>query len=264
MEEIPIDAINIINDANYPAVNNDHNINPDEIDRFKYKATIAIIICRTIILIPFIICNFYFWIQPSNSCDYGLTWFLFVDGLLGSIRLFDPIVFFVTTSYKYFEIERIIYNVTVFIWIISGLIYSIINVSCEKRDQHTSTYYFFWLSIIASLLYRLLVFIIPMIFAFGINCYNKHKKNKIVNFISKLSPLSFIDGTLIDSVGNIVKNLDKYDDKCMICLTDYGESSNEKIIKLNCGHHFHEECNKAWLKDHITCPYCKQKIIYKI
>ena len=262
MEEIPIDDVNNINGANDPIVNDDPEINPEEIDRFKYKGIIVMIVWRTMLLIPFIICNFYFWVQPHNSCDYGLTWFLFVDGILGSLRLFDSIIFFVTKSYSYFEIERIIYNILAFGWIISGFIYGIymINLSCA-REQYTSTFIFFWVSTSTSLFYRLIVFILPLICGCGLSCHQKHKKNKIVNFISKLSPLSFMNGTLIDSTGNVVKNLDEEDGKCMICLTEYEESSDEKIIKLKCGHHFHEECNKAWLKDHTTCPYCKQNVI---
>lgn len=46
---------------------------------------------------------------------------------------------------------------------------------------------------------------------------------------------------------------------CSICiheLIDKGELNGQvKIIKLTCGHHFHEECIHKWLnvKDH--CPY---------
>ncbi|XP_022097316.1 uncharacterized protein LOC110982880 [Acanthaster planci] len=45
------------------------------------------------------------------------------------------------------------------------------------------------------------------------------------------------------------------DNQCSICL---GNIRREK--KLHCGHRFCSECVNTWLKDHKSCPYCKQTI----
>jgi len=250
MEEVQIDGLD--ND-------NQNQMDEEEMYATSYKCIIGWIIWRTVRLIPFIVVNFYFWVQSHDSCDYILSWFLFVDGIMGSIRLFDPIYFFVTRSYNYIIFEKFIYNSVALIWIICGFIYGIVNLSCT-RTQFSSTYILFWVSISMSLVYRLIVCVIPLICLCGCGIRQKYKQNKVINFISKLDPLFFMNGSLVDSKGNVVKDLEKEDDKCVICLTDY-QDSDEKIIRLNCGHHFHQDCNKEWLKDHSTCPYCKKNVV---
>jgi len=252
MEEVQIDGLGNDNQ-------NQDQVDEEEINRMGFKCVIGWIIWRTIRLIPFIIVNFYFWAQSHDSCDYVLSWFLFVDGIIGSIRLFDPIYFLITKSFDYIFFEKIIYNSITLIWIICGFSYGIVNLSCD-RTQYTPTYILFCVSMIMSLVYRLMVCVIPLICVCGCGIREKYKQNKVINFISKLDPLSFMNGSLVDSKGNVVKDLEKEDDKCMICLTDY-QDSDEKIIRLNCGHHFHQDCNKEWLKDHSTCPYCKKNVV---
>ncbi|NXN95862.1 DZIP3 ligase, partial [Rhinopomastus cyanomelas] len=44
------------------------------------------------------------------------------------------------------------------------------------------------------------------------------------------------------------------DDMCAIC---HDELSSD-TYKLDCGHHFHRECIRRWLKQHSsTCPICR-------
>jgi hypothetical protein len=51
-----------------------------------------------------------------------------------------------------------------------------------------------------------------------------------------------------------------YSDNCTICLCDfYGE---ERVGVLDCGHVFHPECIKQWLKNSKTCPLCRHKDAY--
>jgi hypothetical protein len=48
-------------------------------------------------------------------------------------------------------------------------------------------------------------------------------------------------------------------DECSICLESY--IVNDKIIYLNCGHIYHKDCIKSWLKKSNTCPHCREIII---
>jgi len=45
---------------------------------------------------------------------------------------------------------------------------------------------------------------------------------------------------------------------CVICLNDYED--HEIITLLPCGHFFHQQCIILWLKDHNSCPMCRQDI----
>ena len=42
--------------------------------------------------------------------------------------------------------------------------------------------------------------------------------------------------------------------ECAICL---GTVESRNIKTLKCNHCFHKECIDTWLKNHITCPYCR-------
>jgi len=46
---------------------------------------------------------------------------------------------------------------------------------------------------------------------------------------------------------------------CAICRCDW-EEGDADVMRLPCGHEFHDECSTQWLKDHDTCPICKASI----
>lgn len=48
---------------------------------------------------------------------------------------------------------------------------------------------------------------------------------------------------------------------CSICMDEAGIGST--VTELPCGHWFHHDCVKAWLKEHDTCPQCRQGIMPK-
>jgi len=45
---------------------------------------------------------------------------------------------------------------------------------------------------------------------------------------------------------------------CPICFTDFDMGT--KTLFLPCGHIFHPQCVKPWLKDHNTCPVCRKEL----
>jgi hypothetical protein len=51
-------------------------------------------------------------------------------------------------------------------------------------------------------------------------------------------------------------NIDRFNDKCNICLDEFVLEQN--VILLNCKHFFHNECIKNWLTNQSTkCPICR-------
>ena len=46
--------------------------------------------------------------------------------------------------------------------------------------------------------------------------------------------------------------------ECSICMESV--SIGEEVTFLPCKHWFHEQCVTAWLKEHDTCPHCRQGI----
>lgn len=48
---------------------------------------------------------------------------------------------------------------------------------------------------------------------------------------------------------------------CSICMDEAAIGST--VTELPCGHWFHHDCVKAWLKEHDTCPQCRQGIMPK-
>ncbi|KAA0150307.1 hypothetical protein FNF29_05319 [Cafeteria roenbergensis] len=45
---------------------------------------------------------------------------------------------------------------------------------------------------------------------------------------------------------------------CPVCQDDF--AAGESACKLSCKHFFHKECLEPWLKDHNTCPTCREVI----
>jgi E3 ubiquitin-protein ligase RNF115/126 len=43
--------------------------------------------------------------------------------------------------------------------------------------------------------------------------------------------------------------------ECSVCKDQF--ELNQKIKKIPCNHHFHEECILPWLKERNSCPVCR-------
>ena len=50
--------------------------------------------------------------------------------------------------------------------------------------------------------------------------------------------------------------------QCAICLEDF--KNGMSVIKLKCEHIFCTECIKKWLKNSLTCPYCRKELKLEI
>ncbi|KAK7275486.1 hypothetical protein RIF29_16605 [Crotalaria pallida] len=47
---------------------------------------------------------------------------------------------------------------------------------------------------------------------------------------------------------------------CAVCLSEFCKGEKVKSLPV-CNHRYHADCIDAWLKNHITCPLCRNKII---
>ena len=45
--------------------------------------------------------------------------------------------------------------------------------------------------------------------------------------------------------------------ECSICLDKFNSSSNTSVT-LKCGHIYHKNCIKRWLKNNEGCPLCRE------
>lgn len=54
-------------------------------------------------------------------------------------------------------------------------------------------------------------------------------------------------------------NLTTEDDSCAVCLENYKDGENIRI--LSCKHLFHRTCIDPWLLNHRTCPMCKSNVL---
>lgn len=45
---------------------------------------------------------------------------------------------------------------------------------------------------------------------------------------------------------------------CAICLDDFGKQ--ETVVRLPCGHPFHEGCSARWFLEQHTCPVCRHEL----
>lgn len=48
--------------------------------------------------------------------------------------------------------------------------------------------------------------------------------------------------------------------KCIICLADYAENDELRILTCATQHHFHKACIDEWLRLNATCPNCREEI----
>lgn len=93
--------------------------------------------------------------------------------------------------------------------------------------------------------------------------YISENAKKILN-----AKLTRLEVNTLSTNSNNINNLPNYMEKpdntstviynikeCPICLDEYDEKSDRKIILLNCGHSLHEQCNKC-----DKCPICRQII----
>lgn len=73
-------------------------------------------------------------------------------------------------------------------------------------------------------------------------------------------PTGSTDASTTNNVNNPVEKIWVSAGECIICLEDYvnGESV---VLKLPCGHEFHEDCIRRWLLSRKkTCPICKMDV----
>lgn len=249
---------NVDNDNNN--VDNDNNVDEQEFDIEEMEGFIRmmnfLIIYRTVILIVFSVLDFVF--SNFTGCDYGLSVFLVVDGILCIIRMLCSLYFLATKSVTYVFIDKILYNFATILWVLVGLIYGSVNTFCEREIQ-SNTFKYFWASVGLTLFYRLIICILPTCVGFISARKNKNKIKNVLKYFNKLDFFKFIEGKLVNSKGETVKVIEKEDDKCLICLTDYDEDAND-IVKFDCGHHFHKECSKLWISKNPKCPACKKEI----
>ncbi len=45
---------------------------------------------------------------------------------------------------------------------------------------------------------------------------------------------------------------------CTICLNNF--NAGQDVAELGCRHFFHRDCIAQWLRQHKTCPVCRQQV----
>ncbi|AET04683.1 putative transcription factor C2H2 family [Medicago truncatula] len=55
-------------------------------------------------------------------------------------------------------------------------------------------------------------------------------------------------------------NLPSLDTDCMICLSEFTKGEKLRILP-KCNHGFHVRCIDKWLKEHSSCPKCRQCLL---
>uniref|UniRef100_A0A915AIE8 RING-type domain-containing protein n=1 Tax=Parascaris univalens TaxID=6257 RepID=A0A915AIE8_PARUN len=52
----------------------------------------------------------------------------------------------------------------------------------------------------------------------------------------------------------------QYHGQCPICICEWKNNESEKLIRMPCGHIFHENCILPWLKRTNSCPVCRYEL----
>lgn len=216
-------------------------------------------IYRLIVLIPFIICDFYFSVSIKDPCDKVFSGFFIASGIIGLLRV--NVIIWMLFKHKLILLillDKIVYNLIIIGWLFSSIYIGVENSKCE-RSEITQNFTYFFVEISLSIVYRLFVTIIPIVGFLIYECLQKKKKLVIYNYLKKLDFLKFTDGILKDKDGKDIQTVEKEDDKCMICLSDYDDTS--QILRLECNHHFDKKCLEVWTKKgQGTCPACRNPI----
>ncbi|CAM0875701.1 unnamed protein product [Alopecurus aequalis] len=57
------------------------------------------------------------------------------------------------------------------------------------------------------------------------------------------------------------KNTEEEEERCAICLSEYGEAGELVRVVPACGHFFHADCGvDGWLRARRTCPLCRGRL----
>lgn len=193
------------------------------------------IVANTIVLI----------ITRNSTCKAPLKIFLIVYTILVVIQ---ASLFFIKNK-EYFHVERIpdiqenneigLFNnfvdaFTLF-WYLTGFHWTQECKTCKITDPwlyYTSvTWIYYGMIIIVSPLIAIVLLIL------------------LITYIRPKLPV-----ITYKKSGDIPKN----DANCTICLNDYDE--NDQIKLLPCKHHFHKECIDDWFNVDDICPLCKKPV----
>ena len=153
---------------------------------------------------------------------------------------------------------------------------SSIDLSVQE-DNSISILGLIVLTILGFFLFLCLLGMIKYIFCAEIDCnYTKsilfYIKCKCIVFQSHRNDNSISDTKEFVTINKVFnpsinsKNLvvldDKSDKYCSICMNNFDEEENKVILKLECGHYFHELCLKEWYSnsEYKDCPNCKTDI----
>lgn len=97
--------------------------------------------------------------------------------------------------------------------------------------------------------------------------YEEDEIETIIDYLMQNDPNRY--GTppaskrVVDSLDNIEITKDQYlafgiDNTCSVCKEEL--KVNQKAIKLPCSHYYHPDCIIPWLKEHNSCPICRNEL----
>jgi hypothetical protein len=81
--------------------------------------------------------------------------------------------------------------------------------------------------------------------------------SNLVNEIIRSGNMNQLPASEIFELGQVESNHRNICGKCSICLIDFGQILSDLRQIPNCGHVFHCQCIRGWLRESRSCPLCR-------
>jgi hypothetical protein len=267
----PGDDMEAIPAREYGVADSDPRREREEVLNVLYRA-ICVMVCFIfwIVFIPafIIILLALYYLKKKQGCGIPLMEWFIIEYTLTILKFFGLLFLpcFVHSCITRLPHYAIFYYFTFawiqVIWMIYG--YSIYFSDDNNCAQNPDTYG--WTIFFIILLFIGLFFIIgTIIYSICCCCLRDQIFGAFQQLAMQLGPSEEDRQRLSKALNTVIYNPQEFEkDQCCICMYEFKESQENKIVKLKCGHAFHYDC----IKDNIVmgsanatkCPMCRQDI----